>query len=125
MFWRYNFLSVGWLLLILVLSFLPGKDLPQVGFFQFDKLVHVLFYLILFVFTYIGWKKQQQLPALQQASVVQIAIGCSVIGLMIECGQHLFTADRYFDMFDALANSIGALAGLTTTPYLKSYFSIR
>ncbi len=47
---------------------------------------------------------------------------CAGFGLLIEVGQGVFTADRYFDIYDALANSIGALAGLTTLPFLKTYF---
>lgn len=122
MFLCYNFLSIFWFVLILVLSFLSGKDLPEVGILQFDKFVHVIFYLLLFVFTFVGWKKQSQFKMLQSVSGVFMFILCSVFGVLIECGQGLFTADRYFDMYDALANSIGALAGLTTLPFLKTYF---
>jgi VanZ family protein len=122
MFLRYNFLSIFWFVLILVLSFLPGKDLPEVSILQFDKLVHVIFYLFLFVFTYVGWKKQSQYKILQDVSGLLIFGLSAGFGLLIECGQGLFTADRYFDIYDAIANSIGALAGLTTLPFLKTYF---
>ncbi len=122
MFLRYNFLSIFWCVLILVLSFLPGKDLPEVGIFQFDKLVHIIFYLLLFAFTFVGWKKQSQFIMLQNVSGLFMFVLCSGFGVLIECGQGLFTADRYFDIYDALANSIGALAGLTTLPFLKTYF---
>ena len=122
MFLRYNFLSIFWFVLILVLSFLPGKDLPEVGILQFDKIVHVVFYLLLFVLTFVGWRKQSQFRILQNVSGLLMLILCSVFGVLIECGQGLLTADRYFDIYDAIANSIGALAGLTTLPFLKTYF---
>jgi VanZ family protein len=122
MFLRYNFLSVLWFVLIVVLSFLPGKDLPEVGIFQFDKLVHVVFYLLLFQFTMVGWKLQWQFRTLQNASGLCVFILCSVFGVLIECGQGLLTTDRFFDVYDAIANGIGALVGLTTLPFLKTYF---
>ncbi len=112
MFLRHNLLSIFWTLIILILSFLPGKDLPEVGFFQFDKLVHVVFYLLLFAFTLIGWKRQTQFTLLKSISPYMIFIWCSLFGFLIECGQHFLTADRFFDWYDALANSIGAGIGL-------------
>jgi len=122
MFLRYNFLSIFWFALILVLSFLPGKDLPEVGIFQFDKFIHAIFYLLLFVFTFVGWKKQSHFKMLHTVSGLYMFVLCAIFGGLIEVAQGLFTTDRYFDIYDMLANSIGAFAGFTTLPFLKTYF---
>lgn len=108
MFLRYNFLSIGWMLLIIILSFLPGKDLPEVNIFQFDKIVHFVFYFLLFLFTAYGWRKQWQFAMLQKIALEFVLLFCFAFGLSIEFGQVIFTADRHFDLMDILANSLGA-----------------
>ena len=41
-----------------------------------------------------------------------VALGAIIYGLIIEVLQHLITVDRKAEIFDALANSLGALVGV-------------
>ena len=98
---RILFLAIGWTLFILVLSAIPGKDLPEVDIFQADKLVHALMYGILCwlwlkVFRY-GWMK----------SVILSLVLCSLFGMGMELMQETCFEDRYFDWMDVLANETG------------------
>jgi VanZ family protein len=110
-YWRYNFLSWLWMAVILILSFLPGKKLPEVAIWHFDKLIHVFFYALLFLFTAFGWKKQTRYPALKNISAAYVIGWCMIYGMLIEVGQELLTHDRNFDWFDVLANGIGSVGG--------------
>lgn len=118
MFFRYNFLSLAWAILILVLSFLPGRDLPNVQIVALDKLVHFIFYLLLFVFTMYGWRRQLQITLLRKVPIALVWLACILFGIAIEVCQEVFTADRHFDWLDIMANSMGALAGGMAWYYL-------
>lgn len=118
MFFRYNFLSLAWAILILVLSFLPGRNLPNVQIVALDKLVHFIFYLLLFVFTMYGWRRQLQITLLRKVPITLVWLACILFGIAIEVCQEVFTADRHFDWLDIMANSMGALAGGMAWYYL-------
>jgi VanZ family protein len=120
-FWKYNLLSFGWAGLILVLCLLPGRDIPDLTIFDYDKLVHFGIYVLLAFMMYYGWKKQTTYSALHQRSILKILILTSLYGFAVEIMQELFTADRHFDIYDALANSTGAVAGSWLSAYVP-YF---
>jgi VanZ family protein len=124
MFLRYNFLSIGWMLLIIILSFLPGKELPEVNIFEFDKIVHFVFYFLLFLFTAYGWRKQWQFARLQKIALAFVLVFCFLFGLSIEFGQAALTTDRHFDLHDVAANSMGALAALIIWKIVLQQFLI-
>lgn len=90
---------------------MPVNHLPHVTIYQFDKLVHCSFYIILSVLMFWGWKKQTTFPWLRHNTVVKILLFASAYGFAVEVAQELFTTDRQFDLIDALANSTGAIAG--------------
>ena len=123
-FLKYNTLSIFWALLILVLCLLPGKDIPSLAIFEFDKLVHFLIYMLLALLMYYGWKKQTSFPALQNKTILKILIITSTYGFVVEILQELLTADRHFDILDALANSTGAVAGSLMGTFVKKKLSL-
>lgn len=124
-FWKYNLLSILWAVLILVLCLMPGKDLPSFSILEFDKVIHFFIYILLVLMMYYGWKKQNSFPTLHQYTLVKILFITSVYGFLVELLQAFFTADRHFDLFDALANSGGAVAGTLLSMYFKKYIAIK
>ena len=110
-FFKYNSIPILWAILICVLCLMPGKDLPSVSIFEFDKIVHFLFYLFLSFTLYYGWKKQSSFLLLHRNTLIKILVITSAYGFLVEVIQELFTTDRHFDIFDALANSTGAVVG--------------
>lgn len=95
---------------VVVVSLVPAPELPRVppgG----DKLEHFLAYAALAagaVQLYARW------PALLGAG-----IGLVLLGIGLEHAQGLLTSTRDMDRWDALANTLGVIAGLATrlTPW--------
>ena len=104
-------MSLLWAGLILLACLMPGRDLPDVPIKLSDKAVHFIIYLFLSVFTYYGWIKQNTYSSLHRNTITKIVAITSTYGFLVEILQHLFTADRHFDLMDALANSTGAVVG--------------
>ena len=123
-FIKYNSLSILWAAAILILCLLPGKDLPSLTLFEFDKIGHFIIYLLLVIMMYYGWKKQNSFLVLHHNTLIKILLITSSYGFLVELLQELFTADRHFDIFDALANSTGAVGGSLLCMYLKPKLSL-
>lgn len=83
---------------------MPAKDLPPVPFDAFDKVEHFTAYLLLSL--YAG-----MLFARVRAQALAAA-GLIALGVALEFAQAKLTDSRSGDAADALANSLGALAGL-------------
>ena len=97
--------SILWAIFILVLSTVPGPSLPQQKLLpHLDKVVHFIFYLILVILSFNGWKDSKN----------GIIIICLVLsyGVGIELIQHFFIEKRFFDIYDVVANTAGVLVGL-------------
>lgn len=100
----YIMLTVMWAFFILLLSVIPGKDLPESNLIGIDKVVHFIFYFILcFLYTSV-FNVQQSIRM-----ILLIAFVCIAYGFLIECIQGLFLQDRFFDLYDVVANSMGAI----------------
>ena len=123
-FLKYNSFSLSWALLILILCLMPGKDLPSVDIVDFDKLVHFGIYVVLALTMFYGWKKQSSFLSLHSNTITKILIITSIYGFAVEVMQELFTADRHFDIYDALANSTGAIAGSLMGTTFKKKLSL-
>lgn len=100
----------GAIALVVMFSLLPAPDLPGVppgG----DKLEHFLAYGLLAAGVV-------QLFA-TRAALRRAGIGLVALGIALEIAQGLLTETRMMDAWDALANTLGVLAGLATalTPW--------
>jgi len=96
-----------WLAMIAVVvatCLLPARDLPPTPFSQFDKIEHFSAYLAMSA--YAGMLFARMRP---QAIA---AIGLIAMGVGLEFAQAMLTDSRSGDAADALANGLGALAGL-------------
>jgi VanZ family protein len=90
---------------VVVGSLLPAMDLPPVQTGA-DKLEHFAGYGVLAAIAV-------QLFA-TRAALWRVGLGLVVLGIALEAAQFLFTSTRMMDGWDALANSLGVLAGLAT-----------
>ena len=104
----FRLASVGILIAIWILSFLPGSAMPSV--FGSDKLHHALAYFAC-MFAWGQWFTRP-VPRLK------LAIIFIVMGALIECLQGL-TSYRSFEWLDMLADAVGVtLAWLVLTVQL-------
>lgn len=111
-FHRPGLWLAGWGLLfalVAVGSLLPAGDLPTVSS-GFDKLEHFFGYAVLSTYAVMLFARMRP-QALAVAGVI-------AFGVVIELAQSTWTDSRMADSADAMANALGALAGLllATTP---------
>lgn len=86
-----------------VVCLLPGPDLPEVPDGA-DKIEHVVAYFVLAA-------AAVQLYATRRALVLAAA-GLIALGIAIEFAQGAFSTTRAADVWDAVADTVGVLAGL-------------
>jgi VanZ family protein len=110
-FLKYNWPSILWAAFVLVICLMPGSNVPKIKIPHFDKVVHVSIYMVLGLVTYYGWIMQVQFSSLRTRTVMKVMLVLALYGLTIEVMQGTLTADRSFDLWDALANSVGAVIG--------------
>jgi len=117
MFLKYNFAGISWAIIIFILCMIPGKDMPDISFwelFTFEKAAHSGVFGVLVFQLAMGFYKQYSFRILRYHAL-QAAVMISIIyGGLLEILQHLLLADRIGDVMDFIANSIGALAGAAT-----------
>lgn len=108
---KYNSPYMLWAVIILCLCLMPGKDLPSVSLWQFDKLVHAGVFALLAMLMYWGLVNQPHVAFTNTHLPWKVVVICAVYGILLEVMQGTLTADRMFDPYDAIANTIGAACG--------------
>ena len=107
--WLRITLSLIYLTCVAFLSLLPANDFPELPLFpEADKFVHISMYLGLTILA--CWSMHAEIKHKWYYLVTLFAIGW---GVMMEVFQFLMHLGRSFDFYDMLANSIGALIGVS------------
>ncbi len=99
----YQLFTAFWAVVILVLSTMPGKQLPRIDWLMTpDKFGHAVVYGILAAGLFFSFQRAYILPF----------ILASAYGIGMEIIQYAFFPDRYFEIWDIVANIIGAFLAL-------------
>ena len=101
----YLAVAVIWTLLILFVCMFSFKKFPSLEIGGGDKYGHVVLH---FGFTFFWFLYYDTKPKTQRL-VLKIVIASVLFGIAIEIMQGLFTATRKADIFDVLANTVGAI----------------
>ncbi len=102
------------------LSTFSDDDTPDINIPHFDKVVHFSFYFGAAVLgTLFVRETMRDKPALAK-TLVYVVSGAIIYGIIIELLQYTLTDDRQGDIFDALANSCGAIIGVLAMKWLFS-----
>lgn len=96
--------------LLSLFSFSEG-DLPDFELPFMDKLVHFTFYFVATVFGVLSIRERTLGKSGLNISVLIIVIAVVIYGIVIEVIQSKLTVDREGDVFDVMANTLGALLG--------------
>jgi VanZ family protein len=108
--------GIAWFFIVAILTLMPGKDVPEVGWMDnipnFDKFVHAcLFGALTFLFCLPYFKssfsKKQKIN-----HFIRIALATSIWGITVEFLQKYFIPGRDFELLDWAADSVGALIAL-------------
>jgi len=102
---KYLIIAVGYTLWLTAVSLTPLDGIHLPSFRMADKIVHFFLYFFFVIF----WLKALSYFSYHFLSLVIIAI---LWGIIIEFIQGNFIPGRSGDVFDALANSIGAISGI-------------
>ena len=115
MFFKSLFPALLWALFILIICGIPGQHLPRLDFWKWvrpDKLVHLFVFAVLCYLLINGFVKQERLNLFRKNPKLCAVLLSISYGIVIECLQEYVFIDRTGDVRDAIANSIGAFAGL-------------
>lgn len=112
MFFKSIRYALLWAIFILILSSIPGSDIPKVSYWQMDKFVHAFLFLILSFLLIRGFKKQSRFFLLKHYAILFTIICCIAYGGLLEVLQDVVFEDRSADIYDFIANSIGSILGL-------------
>jgi VanZ family protein len=106
----YGIFTVFWALVILVLSTMPGNQLPQIPWLMTpDKFGHAAVYAVLTIGLY-GTLRTWITP--RTSAYLTAAALAATYGISMEVVQFLFFPGRYFEFWDIVANIIGAFLAL-------------
>lgn len=106
---KYLLGSILWALLILILTLTPGKHIPQIGVFSYDKLGHSLIFGILSFLIPFGLRPLKNFTV--KKAILTSFIFTLIYGSTLEIIQD-FIPGRAMDYVDALANALGAIGGV-------------
>ena len=104
---RSPVLAISWLVFISILFFLPGSSFPKNNWFAkiyLDKWVHVGVFAVLLFLVCAAFNRRRN------RSVLFVIAG-AVYGLLVEIIQKEWVPRRGFDVYDLLADIVGAMAG--------------
>lgn len=114
---RARYAAMLWTLLIFILCFLPGKDIPDIHIPLIDKWAH----MILFgVFTYL-W--HCTLPTNSMPYKWLLFFISLFLGWLVEYVQGHYVPQRSQDSMDILADTIGGAIGIIAYSVLHYKFS--
>ena len=102
---NYRLLAVGYTIWLTAVSLTPLDDLDLPSFSYADKIVHFFLYFfltLLWLLAYPKWWRKR----------IFFIILVLLWGIAIELIQEYFVPTRSGDVFDAIANTAGALTGL-------------
>lgn len=108
----FTFGFAAWMFIVLIASLMPGVNVPRpnwLNLFQFDKLVHLCFYFIMCILMYQSIVRENLMKVNKPQALIYSVIFAFSLGLLVEILQSNLNAGRYFDIFDILANTIGAI----------------
>jgi len=127
MFIKHNILAFFWALFILFLCGIPGKDLPDLTYWDnlsLDKVFHLILFAILVVFTISGFKKQTNFAFLEKYAKINALTIVTFYGGLTELLQGTLFVDRKASIFDFLANFIGSLLGMLLYNHIVKLVSV-
>lgn len=107
---RYTWPALVWSLVILIATLIPGKAIPEVGFFQIDKVVHFFIFGVLMFLSCYALKKTNEYTGKPLHFIRIAGIYSLALGIIIELIQQ-YVPGRGPSVADVVANSIGVALG--------------
>lgn len=107
--------TIIWILVIFMLSFLPGKTLEKVKLFDIsfqDLIVHFIMYGVFSVLLIKEWLFAEKMPQVKKAAWIIPLLATLILSLITETIQHFWIPGRYGSITDGLMNMMGSAAAV-------------
>jgi VanZ family protein len=111
---RYQTLTILWILVILVLTFMPGPNippLPQWDIISFDSFVHATIFCLLVFLMANSFSRKTTKDIFFNYPIISSVIISIAFGILIEIFQP-YVPGRTFSYQDMVSDSIGAILGV-------------
>ena len=106
---------VVYALALAVFSLIRLSDMPSLGFSFDDKIYHFVAY---FIFTCIAYNFFRQTKLTQSLLIASVSV--TIYGIIIEVLQLAMTTYRTLDVYDIIANTLGALVSALVLQFLNN-----
>lgn len=113
--YRAKIPATGWTLLIFILCFLPGNELPDVQVPFIDKWAHIILFAV-FAFLWLCVS-----PSRHPIHLLVIFSISVFVGWLVEYIQGHYAIGRTQDNMDTLADAVGGLCGVLIFYILSAY----
>ncbi|MFS4455880.1 VanZ family protein [Maribacter sp. 2304DJ31-5] len=113
----FTILLISWIVFVTFSSLFSfeGMDTSGIDIPHMDKLVHFTFYFVMAILSVVALK-EDLCKGIKLSKALFLGTSFSVLyGIIIEVIQSTWTSDRHGDVWDAIANTMGALAGMVLT----------
>lgn len=125
----YSIAFVSWLVFITfssLFSFSGMVRTPRFNIPHADKVVHFIFYFVLVFLGVLAAKQWIKIKSNTNTVLLYTFIFAFFYGILMEFFQYYFTENREGDILDVLANTLGAMVGVTAVRlYLKKNSSLK
>lgn len=119
-FFIFHLPIILYLILIFILSSIPGDNLPELGFELNDKLIHLGVYFFAFLLFYLSFSNFMKESLISRNPLVFSLIFTNLYAILDELHQAL-VPNRSAEFFDFVADFIGSLLGLLFILVLLNY----
>lgn len=107
---KYHFPVIAYLIIIFIVSSIPGDDLPELTFTFSDKILHGFVYIVAFLLFYYSFIHLKSDSIFYKYALLFSLIFTIVYAAFDEIHQS-FVPNRDADFFDFLADFVGAILG--------------
>lgn len=118
---KYRILAILWMGLIFVSSSIPSDAFPEVSFWGWAKLIHLIYFGVLCFLLQRTLQNQTTFPFLARNSILFAILFAACYGMTDEFHQ-LYTPGRHAQVTDILIDLLGAslyAAGAKTVGFFK------
>lgn len=121
-FLKHQWPGICWAFFILIISGIPGNKIPEVNVVSADKIVHFGVYGLLSFLLLFGFYRASEIEL--TIKLKRLVIASSIFyGVLIEILQGTVFVGRSMDVYDMVANSIGAFVGLAGFSIYKKFLA--
>ncbi len=118
---KYKILAIFWMVLIFVSSSTPSYDFPEVNWWGWGKIIHLIYFGVLCLLLRQLLLSQRMFPSLARNATLFAILFATFYGLTDEIHQ-LFTAGRHSQLTDVFIDALGAClfyAGAKAVQFLR------